>query len=199
MVVAEDDREIDLFTWSVDIPLGINKCVESGGVGMSSSHFETGGVDAGGTEWQVVEIVGRACDEHGGAEAGKFFAGKGDLGDAVGVGITGAEQLVVGAIGLDGDTVEGGRCFDGIGEDEDLLIPFFCDDPDVGKRDKAAIADSIVFGATDHDVVDAFELRQLVGDIEVDNAVDVAGAASWKQTGIDLLFIDDVADGEITG
>ena len=46
-------------------------------------------------------------------------------------------------------------------------------------------------------MIDAFEFGQFIGDIQVEDAVDVAGAASGQAAGVDLLFIDDVAKGEI--
>ena len=47
-------------------------------------------------------------------------------------------------------------------------------------------------------MIDAFEFGQFVGNVEVEDAVDVAGAASGKAAGVDLLFVDDIAEGELS-
>src|SRR6185437_6464057 len=97
------------------------------------------------------------------------------------------------------DTIERSRRFYGIREDKDLVGALFCDHPDIGQRDEPAIADPIILGAADHHVIDPFELRELVGNIQIEDAVDVAGAAPRQHAGIHLLFIDDIADGKVVG
>src|SRR5258708_14895117 len=157
--VADNDREVDLLTRSIDVPLRIDECIEPGGVAASAADFETGGGDAGSTEREVIEVFSRFGNDHRRAEAGEFFACISNLGNTFGAGSACTQQLVVGAISHDSNTGQGGSRLDGVGKDQYFFLSFFCNKANIGEGDISSVTDPIVFCRTDHDVIDAFELR----------------------------------------
>src|SRR5450432_1111191 len=138
---------------------------------MPATHFETGGIDPGSVKGKIVKVIGRLGDDHGRAEAREVFPGVSDLRYAIGACGSHAQELVVGAIGNDINSRDGGGVLNRIGEYQYLFASLPGDQADIRKRNEPAVLYPIIRRGTDHEVVNALEFGHFIGDIEIEQPV----------------------------